>query len=87
VDKRIIEKLKLEYNGCVPYEEHMPLKEVLRDIDHIYTQGGSDLNTMKQISKIFDDLNIRNKLIFTGCLGEDEFSKQLEKLLHNELEV
>lgn len=81
VDEEILKKYKLEANNVIlAGEEHKDLcRELVAKYPVEYTAGGSAQNVMRVAAGILRRQNFNSRILFTGCIGKDEFGKLMEK--------
>lgn len=81
VDKDILTKYKLEPNNVIlAGEEHRDLcKELVEKYPVEYTAGGSAQNVMRVAAGILRRQNVDCKIMFTGCIGNDEFGSLMAR--------
>lgn len=81
VDKDILDKYKLEPNNVIlAGDEHRDLcKELVDRYPVEYTAGGSAQNVMRVAAGLLRRQQIEAKVMFTGCIGNDEFGSLMSK--------
>ena len=81
VDQETLTKFKLEANNVIlAGEEHKDLcKELVDKYPVEYTAGGSAQNVMRVAAGILRRQNFDSKVMFSGCIGKDEFGSLMSK--------
>lgn len=81
VDKSILEKYNLEPNNVIlAGDEHKNLcKELVEKYEVEYTAGGSAQNVMRVAAGILKRQGIDCRVMFTGCIGNDEFGSLMSR--------
>lgn len=81
VDQDILDKYKLKANDVIlASEEHKDLcKELVEKYPVEYTAGGSAQNVMRVAAGILRRENYDSKIMFTGCIGEDDFGALMSR--------
>jgi adenosine kinase len=78
VDIDIVKKYKCNFgNAILAQKEHMPVyDELVKNYKVNYSAGGSTQNTFRVFNWLLEK---KNTSTFVGCIGDDQFGKNLEK--------
>lgn len=81
VDKDILDKYNLKANNVIlAGEEHKDLcRELVKRYKVEYTAGGSAQNVMRVVAGILKKQNVRSKVLFSGCISNDDFGELMTK--------
>jgi len=81
VDQELLDRYALKPNDVILAEEkHKDLcKDLVKNYKVEYTAGGSAQNVMRVAAGIFRRQNYDCNVMFTGCIGQDEFGSLMRK--------
>lgn len=81
VEKDVLQRYSLKANNVIlAGDEHKDLcKELVKNYKVEYTAGGSAQNVMRVVAGILRRQNIRSKVLFSGCISNDDFGEMMKK--------
>lgn len=81
VDDEFLKKYNLKANDAIlARDEHLHLcQDMVSSYSVQYTAGGAAQNVMRVISGILKRQGLKGRVMFTGCIGKDEYGETMRK--------